>query len=306
MKTYSSYFGTASTPGDIQRIINNSAADNLLWGIEQINDANRYLISKYYFNERSYTTTTTASTQFYNLPPQVKKLVNVTVTIGSVLWQPQECPTRQFWDSLNVISFTQDFPSYFFVYNGQVGIFPTPATSSNTITMNYKTRIADLTQADYTTGTVSITTNTATVTGSGTAWTKAMAENGWIRVNHSATDAANGDSQWYQISSVNSATSITLMNNYTGATVAGGAYTVGQASILHEDYHDLPLYRMGIIYYTTRFPDPIRAQTYQKLWDEGLERLNEEFGSKTSSIVLTDTDQPIVNPNLFQRSLTGH
>lgn len=278
----------------------------MTWGIEQINDANRYLISKYYFNERSYTTTTTASTQFYNLPPQVKKLINVTVTIGSVVWQCQECPTRQFWDSLNVITFTQDFPSYFFVYNGQVGIYPTPASSSNVITLNYKTRVADLTQADYTTGTVSVTTNTPTITGSGTTWTKAMAENGWIRINHNSTDSANGDSQWYQISSVNSATSITLMNNYTGATVAAGTYTLGQVSILPEDYQDLPLYRMGIIYYTTRFPDPVRAQTYQKLWDDGLERLNEEFGSKTSSVVLTDTDQPIVNPNLFQRSLTGH
>lgn len=307
MKTYSSYFGTASVNGDIQRIINNSLSDNLLWGIEQINDANRYLISKYYFNERSYTTTSVAQTQFYNLPPQVKKLINVTVTIGSVVWQLQECPTRQFWDSLNVITFYQDFPSYFFVYNGQVGIYPIPASSSNTITLNYKTRIVDLSIADVTQATasqtVSITTNTTTVTASGAAFKNWMAGQ-WIRVPYNTTDSKNGDNQWYQIASVTNSTTLVLMNLYTGATVAAADFTIGQVSILPEDYQDLPLYRLGVIYYTTRMPDAIRAQNYQKLWDEGVARLDAEFGSKTSSVVLTDTDQPIANPNLFARSLT--
>jgi hypothetical protein len=308
LKTYSSYFGVGATPGDIQRVINNSAADNLTWGMEQINDANRYLISKYYFNERTYTVPggTVGQTQFYNLPPQIKKLINLTITIGSVVWQPKECPTRQDWDALNVQVFYNDFPLYFFVYNGQVGIWPTPSSNGNVITMNYKTRITDLSQPDYSVGTVSVTTNTATITGSGTTWTKAMAENGWIRIAHSATDSANGDNQWYQISSVNSATSITLMNNYTGATVAAGTYTLGQVSILPEDYQDLPLYRMALIYYTTRFPDPTRAGFYQKLYDTGEEKLNEEYGSKTSSIILTDVPLPVMNPNLFQSNLTGH
>ncbi len=299
MKTYTSY-----NSSDIQRIINNSLADNISWGMEMVNDAIRYLVTKYYMNERSYTTTTVTGTQFYNLPPQVKKLINVTISIGSVLWQPKECPTRQMWDSLNVITFTQDFPSHFFVYNGKVGIWPIPASNGNTMTFNYKTRITDLSQADYTTGTVAITTNTTAVTGSGTTWTKAMAEGGWIRVSHSATDAANGDNQWYEIDSITDATHLVLKNNYTGATLTGGSYTIGQVSILPEDYQDLPLYRMGVIYYTTRFPDATRAGLYQKLWDEGLAKLNEEFGSKTSSVVLPDTNEPIQNPNLFVRTVS--
>lgn len=298
MKSYTSY------QNDIPRIINNSLADNLTWGTEVINDSIRYLVAKYYFNERSYTTTTTASTQFYNLPPQVKKIINMTITIGSVVWQPRECPTRQYWDALNVITFTQDFPSFFFVYNGQIGIYPTPASSSNTITMNYKTRVPDLSQVDYNTGTVAITNGSATVTGSGTTFTKAMAQGGWLRVSHSGTDAANGDNQWYEISSWTSATVMTLKNVYSGATVTGGSYTIGEMSILPEDYQDLPLYRMGLIYYTTRFPDATRAEFYKSLWEEGEARLNEEFGSKTSSVILTDTDTPIINPNLYQKNIS--
>jgi len=263
------------------------------------------LTTKYYFNERSYTVPggTVAQTQFYNLPPQVKKLINVTITIGGVLWQPKECPSRQMWDALNTIQFYQDFPSYFFVYNGQVGIFPIPASSSNTMTLNYKTRIIDLSQSDYTTGTVAITTNTTTVTGTGTTFTNSMAGQ-WIRVPFSSTNTNNGDNQWYQIASVTSATVLVLKNVYSGATVTAGAFTIGEAPLLPEDYQDLPLYRMAYIYYTTRFPDETRASLYQKLYDAGLAQLDDEFGSKTTSIVLPDIITDMSNPNLYQRSVS--
>lgn len=304
MKTYSSYYGTASLTGDIQRIINNSAADNLTWGIEMVNDYTRRLVSKYYLNEKSYTTTTTAGTQFYNLPPQVKELINVTVSIGGVLWQPKQCPTRQMWDSLNVISFQQDYPSYFFVYNGQVGLYPKPASSSNTITMNYKTRIVDLSMADVTdtssSKTMSVTNGSTTITASGAVFLSWMAGQ-WVRFPF-----PSGDNQWYQIDSITSTTVAVLKNNYTGATASGLSFTIGQVSILPEDYQDIPLYMMGYTYYTTRFPDADRAKLYQGLWNDGEARLNAEFGQKTSSVVLEDTDQGILNPNLFQSSLTQH
>lgn len=298
MKTYTSFVN------DIPRIINNSDSDNATWGIEMVNDAIRYLVTKYYFNERSYTVPngTVSGTQFYNLPPQVKKLIDVTILVGNVLWRPKECPTRQFWDDLNVVQFNQDYPSYFFVYNNQVGIYPKPSSNGNVFTMNYKTRIVDLSQVDYVTGTVAIATNTTTVTGSGTAFSNSMAGQ-WLRVAFSGTNSANGDNQWYQIDSVTSGTILVLKNVYSGATVNGGTYTIGEVPILPEDYQDLPLYRLGIVYYTTRFPDPVRAAQYQALWDDGEKRLNEEFGSKTTSIVLEDVDGQMINTNLYQRSI---
>ena len=128
----------------------------------------------------------------------------------------------------------------------------------------------------------------------------------WIRIPYSTTDASSGDNQWYQISAVPSATTLTLMNNYTGATVTGAGFTIGQCSILPEDYQDLPLYRTGILYYTTRFPDATRAGLYQKMWDDGIARLNDEFANKTTSPVLQDSPLQVMNPNLFQASLTQH
>ena len=310
MRTTTNYLNTGTTPntGDIPRIINNTLADNMTWGLEELNQSLRYLTTNFYFNERSYTTTTVANQQFYNLPPQTKNLINVTVLIGSTLWQPKECPTREYWDYLNTISFTQDYPSFFFVYNGQVGLWPTPASSSNTITMNYKIRITDLSMQDVTettsSQTVAITTNTTTVTASGGTVFKDWMANAWIRIPHSSTNATNGDNQWYQIDSVTSGTVLVLKNKYTGATVTGASFTIGEAPLLPEDYQDLPLWRMGYIYYTTRFPDPTRAKLYQDLYDRGFQALNDEFGSKTTNVILTDTSMPIYNPNNFQSGIT--
>lgn len=301
MKTYTSY------QTDIPRIINNSLTDNVTWATEMINDSIRYLVTKYFFNERSYTTTTVASQQFYNLPPQVKKVINVTVNIGNVLWQPKECPTREFWDALNVISFTQDFPSYFYIYNGQVGIYPKPASSGNTISINYKTRIVDMSMADVTqttsSSTISATLGNTSIVTSSAAFLNWMAGN-WIRIPYSSTNSTSGDNQWYQIDTIGSPTLATMKNPYAGTTVTGANFTVGEVSILPEDYQDLPLYRMAIIYYTTRFPDPVKAAQYQALWDAGEKKLNDEFGSKTDNVVLTDVDAPIINPNLFPRTVS--
>jgi hypothetical protein len=303
VKTFTSY------NNDITRIIGNTDLDTAAWCKETLMDSLRYLTTKYYFNERTYTVPggTIAQTQFYNLPPQVKKLINVTVTIGSVLWQPKECPSKVYWDYLNSINFFQDYPSYFFVWNGQVGIFPIPASNNNVMTLNYKTRILDLSMADVTdvstAKTMAITTNTTLLTASGNVFVNWMAGN-WIRIPYSNTNANSGDNQWYQIASITSPTQAVLKNQYTGATVTAGAFTIGETPILPEDYQDLPLWRMASIYYTTRVADEARAKMYTDFYDKGVALLDDEFGSKTTNVVLTDTSEPVFNPNLYQSHIT--
>lgn len=67
----------------------------------------------------------------------------------------------------------------------------------------------------YTTGTVSVTNGSATVTGSGTAWTDAI-QAGWGFVGP--------DGRTYEIASIASATSLTLQSNYQGSTASGQSY----------------------------------------------------------------------------------
>ncbi len=316
MRSFQTYYGSstdspANSTGVIARLINNTSTDNLNWAIQEINQATRYLVTKYYFNERTYTVPggTVAKQQFYNLPPLVKKVVTASVTIGGVIWNPVEVPTQSQWNRLNVITFYQDYPSSFYIYNGQIGLFPIPATTGNTLTLYYKSRIPDLSQPDVVNGTQTVTATNGSAVITATIGTQAvfkqwMGNTGWIRIPSSTTDSANGDNQWYQISSVTSGTQLVLANQYGGATATGAGFTIGDVSILPEDYQDLPAYRMAYIYYTTRFPDPVKANNYQKLWTDGVAALDEEFGSKTTSVILPEVDIPQVNPNLYQRSVT--
>ncbi len=286
----------------------NSSSTNLALADILINDSLRYLTGKFpIFNERAYTVNTVAQQQFYNLPPQVKRLINVTVSIGSVLWLPKFAPNRDYWDSLNVITFYQDFPSFFYVFNSQMGLFPIPASSGNPITMNYQVRTTDLSMADVTqttaSATMSATNGSTTLTASGATFLNWMVNN-WIQIPETSNNATSGDGKWYQIDSVTSSTVAVLKNKYTGPTVTGASFTIGEMPILSEDYQDLPLYRALWIYFNSIVPNPNQAKLYKELYDVGYVMLNDEYGDKTTSPVLTDTDAPVYNPNLFVRSIS--
>lgn len=293
MRTYTSYrnnFGSLSQ--------NNSTA-NLALGDVLIMDALRVLTNKFYFNERSYTTTTVANQQFYYLPPQFRKMIDLTVLLGTVLWTTKPCPNREYWDMLNNQQFYQDFPTFHFLYNGnQVGIWPTPASNGNTITMNYQIRLRDLAVADYTTGTVQVTNGSPNLTFSGSALSADMA-NMWIQLALPV-----GDGNWYQIASVNTvANTAVLLNPYTGISASGVSFTIGDVPLLAEDYQDLPLYRALEVYFTTIVPKPAQAKMYREMYAAGYAQLEQDYGSKTTSPVLTDQDAPVYNPNLFVRSI---
>ena len=89
-----------------------------------------------------------------------------------------------------------------------------------------------ITHPKYTTGTVSISQGSTTLTGSGTAFTT---DNAWGDDNARTTGKLiiSGTAPVYTIASVDSATQITLNEKYVGATVSGGTY------LYYEDEYDL-------------------------------------------------------------------
>lgn len=302
-KDFATFTGNSSTTSN-----STNSFDNIAWGMRMINDDLRYLTTKFYFNEVSYVVPggTVANQQGYLLPSDFEVLMNCTIQVGGILYQPIEAPSRSYWDFLNVIVFNNDFPQFYYIYNGRILIWPTPASSSNVITINYKKRIVDLSMADVTqttaSSTVAATLNSTTITASSTTFRNWMAASGWIRIPYSTTDAQNGDNRWYQIASVTSNTVIELKNPYQGATITGASFTVSDVPLLPEDYQDIPLYKALRLYYTSRVPDPTRAKNYQALHDECYAALEDKYGQKSNSPVLTDPNMPVYNPNLFPSS----
>jgi hypothetical protein len=92
------------------------------------------------------------------------------------------------------------------------------------------------TMAPYSTGTVSITQGSTTLTGVSTLWTTTNA----FGVNNARTTGKiviNGTSPIYEISSVGGAGTITLTSAYVGTTVAAGTYSYFEDEYdLHADF----------------------------------------------------------------------
>jgi len=206
---------------------NNTTPNNLATGSEYMNDSQRDILGTNdwpFLEQYDSTQTTAASQQFYALPPDLDKLIDVTILVGTVLWKPRETTSTDHWHKINYAqNVTSNIPQWFYVQGRTVGFWPKPSTSGNTITYTYKQRVIDLSLPDYTTGTVaSVTNGSSTVVGAGTSWNQSMAGS-YIQIASAPVSNA-GDNAWYRISPIATvtATTVQLVEYYKGATITGG------------------------------------------------------------------------------------
>jgi hypothetical protein len=96
---------------------------------------------------------------------------------------------------------------------------------------NYILKYRGSTNAAYTTGTITVTNGSATVTGSGTSW-------------NTVTNAVAGeyiklpDGKWYMIAEVGSDTSITIEVTYYGSTLAGQTYIISPWGVVQGRFNN--------------------------------------------------------------------
>lgn len=277
------FTGSRNLYGDLT---SDGSSTNLTLGDTLMNQNAREIITmkQWNFREATHTASTVASQQFYNLPARASRVYTPLVTIGTTQYTPDEIRTREEWDRLNqTTSVLSDTPEYFFIFGGQYGFYPTPSgATANAISLPYLQTHKDLTIADYTTGTItSIDNGATTVTGSSTVWTDKFATR-YIRITDSDSENT-GDGVWYEISSITSTTVLEIKAPYQGPTLsaATAAYTIGQVSIIPEDFQILPVYRACEHYFTSVQPDTERAAMYKTLYLEGLNRMQLELGAKT-------------------------
>lgn len=193
--------------------------------------------------------------------------------------------------------------------NGATGtITATAVTVGNTISFNYKRRVTDLTFADYTTGTVTATNGSNAITGLATGFVvnylpaagNVFNLNLWLKIT-----PPSGDGNWYQINTLNSATSLTLVNKYNGGTTSGASFIIGQMPVMLEDFHDLILYRALKIYFSSVNKDVEKAEEFTKMYNEGILKMDDYVGSKSLNVNLRGAINTI-NPNLYQQNIGGN
>ena len=219
-----------------------------------------------------------ADQQFYQTPEDCIRVKSVTGIIAGIQYVLTEIPDEDTWNRLNDTGSSSSQPSHYFIRgNDEFGIYPTPAENvTNGGRLNYERRMRDMSAADYTTGTVTTTLNSATLTGSGTTFTAAM-----VGRSFKVADP-NGDGMWYKIAAYVDATTLTLENTYAGATAASLTYSIGELPDIPEEFHeslvDYALFR----YYRMR-RDLRTAQEMRATFIEALSACQFNYSSKTTS-----------------------
>ena len=233
------------------------------------------------FRQKQWTRSTETD-NVHQLPADCGKVVKIVVTISSTKCNPYRIKSREEWDRLTQsTNTTSNTPEAYFVFGKTYSFFPAPSSATtDAITITGERDVKDLSIADYTTGSiVSIANAATTVTGTGTTWTAPMAGR-YIRITDSDT-VNKGDGRWYEISSVTSTTVLELVTPYEGTSISAGtaAYTIGQTSIIPEDFQMVPIHKVLQYFFEFIQPEPNRAQLAKNNYLDGMKRMQVELGS---------------------------
>ena len=247
-----------------------SSSANSTRGNELINEVNQSIISMedWRFLDKERTATSVASQQNYQLPADYGILHSIWTVVGGITYYPIEITDLEFWQNLNSTSVLSDISTYFTIIDDDIYLYPKPSSTAIAIHLFYKQNAQDMSASDYTTGTITSTVGSRTVTGSGTTWTSAMAGR-WINIS----------GRWYEIS-VASTTSITLVK-FALDTVSGATYTLGETSPIPQEFHDLILKGVVADYYDFKAD----KNTYRTEYEKRLLMLIKQYGGgKKSSL----------------------
>jgi len=248
--------------------------------------------------------------QSYPLPANISKLKTSTITIGQLVYTAYPVNSVAEWTRLNALPYTAAYPAYFFIYNNQLSFWPIPSTVGYVITLYAQINVADMTYADYSTGTISTASvGSNAITGSSTSWNAI----GNFPLNTDLTFAnlflqitpPKGDGLYYQIQSFQSDTALTLIKPIVNApNISSAAYTIGQYPLLHGDFHDIPVYWALKVYYSSIVKDAERAQLYDGIMANKL-NLMEAYESTKQVNVDLGTSPVQRNPNLYTFAISS-
>ncbi len=178
--------------------------------------------------------------QYYPNPNGFVDVDGITISVGaagssSYIKYPLVLESSQLeWEKKNVIPMQIAIPPRnYFPRRDDFGIWPIPRTLY-TAHCYYHYRDRNLSVADYTAGTITLTQNSNKVTGSGTTFTAAMVGR-WLEVTDTTVP---GQGYFYRINHFTSTTQVELDGVWNGKTTSGiSSYIIGESPEIPEDLH---------------------------------------------------------------------
>lgn len=222
-----------------------------------------------------------ANQQYYQLPEYAIRATAVSILDGTQRYIIDPVYSERRWKMLNAsTSDTSQIPDVFHPRGkDEIGLFPIPASNiTSGLEMVVETRVKDMTQADYTTGTVTVTAGSATITGSGTTFTTSM-----VGRYFKVTDGSEGI--WYRIGAFVSTTELTLENMYEGSSGGTKTYQIGEMAQIPEELNESPIDYAMFRYYMRRKDSGLAAE-YKSLWDGARDMAKELYANPVGSTVI--------------------
>lgn len=232
------------------------------------------------------TVLTVANQDYVYIPNDMQRVTAVRTTIGSgdsvTVYLPRLVYDEQKWEMILALRLgTNNYPYFVFQQGQKLLLNPIPSQNNTPVILFGRRAIKDISLADYTAGNIlTVTPGSTAVVGTGTSWTTPMAGR-YIRIAESAS-VNKGDGAWYEVASIDSSTTLTLVKPYQGTAIVAGsaAYNLAQITYEPEAYQMAPLYRASAQWLQINDPlHPERYNMYWKMYDGGVEAgLSEEYG----------------------------
>ena len=187
-------------------------------------------------NQQTQSTNTAVGQQYYSYPPGVINVESATIQQGTIVYPIKVVNSQEEWNYINQYPNTNTMiPQFIFPRQHDFGVWPVP-NATHALTLNFIYTTPPLNVADYTSGTVTVTSNSQSVTSSGAVFTANMIGRYFV-----LTDASgNPTDYWYKITGVNYSTNVlTLQSYYEGTTAASQKYLIGQVPELPDEAHIL-------------------------------------------------------------------
>jgi hypothetical protein len=187
---------------------------------------------------KPYSLTTSNNAQIYPMPPGLVTIEGGYITVGSVNFPLQPINSRYNWEQLNAILIQASaLPQFYFVEQDSFQIWPIPQ-AAYTGKIYYHFRDRNLSVADYTTGTITLTNASNSVSVSGGTFTTAITSSGFsinaAQVENTVYENANVDGSTVTSCSVSGTTIRIYIDDPTNAIAAQVIYNWYQYYLFSE------------------------------------------------------------------------
>lgn len=263
-----------------QQITQDYSAAGLAIAKRDINEGGAMFLNRLgrKFNKEYLTTNLIASQQYYQFPGEILRISEIRVLNGTNYYTPILVTSESEWNQRNTIITSGNYPTHYFIRGfNEVGLFPQPSSNiTNGLIVSYEPQHVDLTQDDFTTGSITVSNNAVAITHSASGFTQQM-------VGRSVQVTDGTDGKWYRIGSFVSSSVMNLENYYEGISGSGRSFRIGEIMKIPNAYQDAPVYYAADRFYQTQ-NDQRTAQQFQLRFDQKVKSARQTYARSTSRV----------------------